>query len=444
MSPDSFPSSAAISGTSGAHHLEALADILHPNRRTLGLVVGLHLLENALQALALLVAALGLRLTLPYGPLWAVVAFFFAWNLLAAHRTWRADPDEDLAGAFSWQLGVAIGVLTALLYFSGGATSPFVSLYLLPLVIGALCLSAPRAALLGLFAATGYTALLFYHVPLQAQHMGGAHAMGFHVIGMWINFLVSAVIITGVVSLLATAARARAEALARLREAHLRDRHVIAIGGMAASAAHALSTPLSTVAVVLDELAEDGGLAPEQHDSLALARAQIEQCRARLGDILAAGGHKRLSAADCADLHAALDDTLATWRLQHPDMRLQVHNGLPRAPALLPPFFADGIGTLLDNAAEANRSRARTGLSLRAESEDGILRLELTDEGGGPAPALDALPVESRKAGRSGTGLTILASNLRRTGGILRFAEHEEGCTASLHLPLPQQQGQPD
>ena len=425
-------------GRDGAARADTrFTDIMRPNRRMLMIVIALHVVQNLMQALALLVAQHALDIALPYASLWLIVAVFALWNAAAAHRALRASPEDDLDTVFTWQLVINIGVLSALLYFSGGATSPFVSLYLVPLVIAALCLPLQRTALIGLCCVGCYTALLFFYVPLQAQNMAGGHSLGFHVIGMWLNFLVSASVITGVISLLAEAARNRARALAALRESHLRDSHVVAIGGMAASAAHALSTPLSTVAVVLDELADDAPLDESQCDSLRLAQAQIHQCRDRLSDILAAGGQGRATMADSDNLHDTVGRMLQQWSLLHPDMTLRIDNALPERSATLQPFLADGITTLLDNAAEANAARQSTEIRLSASLQDDALLLELSDAGGGPAPAPGADPVDSNKPGRSGTGLMILRSNLDRVGGRLSFSEHAAGCVASLSLPLP-------
>lgn len=104
---------------------------------------------------------------------------------------------------------------------------------------------------------------------LVARHMHGEYALSFHVVGMWLNFLVSTSIITFALSFLAEATRQRGQAVSNLREAQLRNSHVVAIGGMAASAAHALSTLLSTVAVILDEFSDDTSPEDTQRNDLA-------------------------------------------------------------------------------------------------------------------------------------------------------------------------------
>ena len=62
-----------------------------------------------------------------------------------------------------------IGALTALLYFFGGSTNPFVTFYLIPLSIAAAMLPARYTwTLVGVTLAC-YSALLFSYVPLPSE-----------------------------------------------------------------------------------------------------------------------------------------------------------------------------------------------------------------------------------------------------------------------------------
>ena len=92
-------------------------------------------------------------------------------------------------------------------------------------------------------------------------------------------------------SLLVRQSRVRAEELTRLREQAIRNEQVVTMGSIAATAAHSISTPLSTVGLLLDELAEELSDV-ERRENVDLARQQIEYCRGHLTDLrrLAASG----------------------------------------------------------------------------------------------------------------------------------------------------------
>src|SRR3990172_10715697 len=89
----------------------------------------------------------------------------FPYTTLFRSRPWPV-PDVEIFG----QLLLDVVVLTALLYFSGGATNPFVTLYLLPLAITAAALPGPPTWLMAGITAVCYSALLFYYVPLPESH----------------------------------------------------------------------------------------------------------------------------------------------------------------------------------------------------------------------------------------------------------------------------------
>jgi signal transduction histidine kinase len=134
--------------------------------------------------------------------------------------------------------------------------------------------------------------LFYFHVPLQSLHV--AHDFGLHLFGMWVNFLMSALIIAWLVARMARAIRTRDAEIARQREDALRNERIVALGTLAAGAAHELSTPLSTMAVVLGEMAHDhrasdGALSRD----IAALRTQVDVCKHTITRMVAAAGQAR-------------------------------------------------------------------------------------------------------------------------------------------------------
>ena len=76
--------------------------------------------------------------------------------------TWQLA--KRVTEASSWlvftQLLVDLAALTAIFYFSGGATNPFVSMYLLPLAMGAVLLAQQWVWFLTLIAVAVYSLLI--------------------------------------------------------------------------------------------------------------------------------------------------------------------------------------------------------------------------------------------------------------------------------------------
>ena len=130
------------------------------------------------------------------------------------------------------------------------------------------------------------------------------------------------------------------------------------MGSIAATAAHSISTPLSTVGLLLDELAEELSDV-ERRENVDLARQQIEYCRGHLTDLLAVGGIRRLSEARREPLRPFLDALLNQWLTTRPEVRLKksLEPSVDGVSAVLDPTLQNSIVNLLNNAADANAER---------------------------------------------------------------------------------------
>jgi two-component system sensor histidine kinase RegB len=110
-----------------------------------------------------------------------------------------------------------------------------------------------------------------------------------HLIGMWVIFLVSAILISVFITRMATAIQARETNLAQARETALRNEQLVAIGTLAAGTAHALGTPLSTMAVLLNELDKQDAEELKQGDikeDISLLRQQVTRCKHSLTQLI--------------------------------------------------------------------------------------------------------------------------------------------------------------
>jgi two-component system sensor histidine kinase RegB len=91
------------------------------------------------QSVAVLVCALWLRLAIPLLPLLACIGLLAVFSVLAAWRLGRPWPIGE--GETIAHIGVDTLVLGVLLYFTGGASNPFVTLLLVPIALSAATLS---------------------------------------------------------------------------------------------------------------------------------------------------------------------------------------------------------------------------------------------------------------------------------------------------------------
>src|SRR5690606_5688492 len=164
-------------------------------------------------------------------------------------------------------------LLTAMLYLAGGATNPFVSWYLVPIAIAAATLPIRSTALLTGLCLLAYPVLMTSYLPLailspqqevlalhdmaggelshpqHAMHLAMDSGVNWHLAGMWLNFGLSALLITWFVTRMAAELRHQQAELAAIREQHLRDAQLLGIVTLAAGTVHELATRLSTMAI---------------------------------------------------------------------------------------------------------------------------------------------------------------------------------------------------
>ncbi len=378
----------------------------------------------------------GVEIALPWRPLLLTTAVLASWNLITWLRLksrWPATEPEVMA-----HLLLDAAALTVLLYFAGGAANPFVSLYLVPLAIAAAVLPARYAWIVAAACIAAYTLLLYTHQPLPHLH---GDDFSLHVFGMWLNFILSGVLIAGFVTAMAAGVRARDRALSSAREQALRNEQILALGTLAAGTAHELSTPLATMLVTVGELERDSR-DPTLRADLALLREQIALCKQKLSALLSAHGYARREPLSRQPLRDWLDEIAAQWRLLRPQYEPKLEYVEPFANLSIIPdaALAQTIGNLLDNAADASRNNDSRYVGLRATVAADWLRLDIEDAGPGLNDAQRAQAgrlIFTTKAQGFGLGLVLSNAALARVGGELTLAARDTGgVRARMQIPL--------
>ena len=421
-------------------------------------------------------------------PMTGTVLFLALVNLVT---WWRLSLDYPVSHPeLFFQLALDVNALTVLLYFGGGSTNPFVSLYLLPLVLSAAIL--PRRYTWGMAALTVacYSLLMVWYVPLP---MGNAHAQhltapaattpvdepaamqmdhsqhtapqtdaispGYcrtepaanpaetarsesvaplddafntHVLGMWLGFVISAAVIAYFAVEMAAAVRLRDAQLNRVREENLRNERIVSLGTLAASAAHELGTPLSTMAVVVGEMRDDCR-APEQQENLTLLDDQVKNCKRILDTLI----RHAQEAPETQDITRFVSGVLNEWQLLRPAVHYRYHvSGTPPAPQLsTDPALRAALLNLLNNAADA--SPDGMDILLRWNNEEAVL--EIRDHGPGltsdAAARAGSAFFTTKEEGR-GLGLFLANATLEHLGGSVRlFNRDGGGATTEVVLP---------
>jgi two-component system sensor histidine kinase RegB len=288
---------------------------------------------------------------------------------------------------------------------------------------------------------------LFYYLPLQvisphdvsSQGMAGhAHhqdtGISLHVLGMWLNFGISALLITHFVATIAATVRRQREDINRLREQQLMDENILAVATLAAGTAHELGTPLSSLSVLLNDMQQDHHSNPALAADLQLMAGQVARCQQSLRQLSdTARGHqdgseRRLPVA------TLVERLVRDWQVLRPEAQaaFTITAG-PAVDALLPLTVEQAIINVLNNAADAGET-----LRVMVRWSQHELVVEIEDDG----PGISEQILEQRqrvKASETGMGLGLMLSHasLERVGGVLSLQARTGGGTLTrIVLPL--------
>jgi len=266
-------------------------------------------------------------------------------------------------------------------------------------------------------------------VPQFTQHYG-AETVNLHVLGMWLNFALSAGLVAIFIYKMAHALRSREQALSRTREAALRNEQVLAVATQAAGTAHELGTPLSTMAVLLSEMREDSRDNEPLRQDIDLLRQQVELCKSRLRHLVESADRRRMAEPERRDARDWLSGVVQRWLVLRPDVshRLAVAEQRGTPWLTVDATLDQALTNLLNNAADANPNDIHISLDWNTDA----VTIDIRDHGPGVAMAIaDQLgeTFVSTKSKGLGIGLFLTHATINRFGGGVSLYNHPEGGT---------------
>ncbi|MEN2785981.1 ATP-binding protein [Sphingomonas qilianensis] len=373
---------------------------------------------------------------LPLVPMLGVLAALVALNIasIGLLRQARAITNAEL---FIGML-LDVAALSAQLYFSGGATNPFVSLFLLQVVLGAVLLDLWSSWLLVLASSIAFAFLTALYRPILLPPEIPGDLFALHIQGMWVCFALVAVLLVMFVTRINGNLRAQDAHLAEIGRQAVEEEHIVRIGMLASGAAHELGTPLSSLSVILGDWRRNKTIArnPDLVRDVEEMQAEIQRCKAIVTSILLSSGDARGEQSAATTVRTLLDRVIADWCVARDFTNAVYADHFGRdVPIASDVVLQQAVFNLLDNAAEVSAA-----IHIRLARENDALVLSVRDEGPGfAAEQLANLgkPYNSSKPdlGR-GLGLFLVGNVARTLGGTLGARNLAKGAEVTLRLPL--------
>lgn len=399
-------------------------------------VAWLRLCAIAGQSIAVLFCAFWMRIPLPLLPLLMGIGVLAVFAALASWRLGQPQPLRE------WEAIVHVAVDTLvlgyLLYCTGGASNPFITLLLMPIALSAAALSARGVLIIATLTGIAYLLLLNFYIPLEIGQTQFGH-LSLTVTGMGVNFVITAVLLGFFINRLAHSVRLQQREVQRVRERALRDEGILAIATQAAGAAHELNTPLSTMRTLLPELRREYAADAMLAEDLDLLQSQVERCRTILREMVAFGKAQLSQEPERLSLADFIHGCLERFQLLRPEAELTLSMDAELAKLMLrsPPGLRHALLNLLNNAVDASALNASDAVSFTIQREGGWLAFIVGDRGPGFNSDFEQVTLgNSGKQSGLGIGLALAEATAERLQGELFTASTSAGAEMRLRLPL--------
>lgn len=413
--------------------VSAAADAGH---RNMHLLIQLRWIAVGGQLITIAVANLILEIKLPLAPLLVVPALLVVINLASLLYLRRRTGVTNLEVAAALLIDVA--ALAWQLHHSGGLENPFALLFLLQVVIGAMLLESRLSWTIVIAALLALASLTLGPEPLLLPPRFAANPMALYLFGSLICFMLIAVLLVAFVTRISRNLREADAALAAIRQHAAEEDHIVRMGLLASGAAHELGTPMSTMSVILGDLARHPSVTREQdlQTDVSEMQAALHRCKLIVRGILTSAGEVRGEAPSVTTVRSFLADVTADWR-DRTASEIRLHDEFGEDVTIVSdPALRQVIGNVIENSLDMSPG----GLAIHARRGGGAMILDVLDEGPGfTADMLENFgrPYATTK-GRAGggLGLFLVVNVLRKLGGTVEVANRSEG-GARVRLTIP-------
>lgn len=381
----------------------------------------------------------GLKADLQINMVGATLGIMALINLVTCARLFSHWPVTETE--FFTQLTADVSLYGALLFYMGGATNPFIFLLLIPLVIASTILSKGYVWFISIIVITVYSSLLTTYYPLINFSNSHQHRIielfDIQIIAMWINFLLTALVVTYFIVGMRQSIQMRQDKLEQQRERCLQDQQLLSLATMAAGTAHELGTPLSTIQVVLSEIKYQYADRPDLLENLNLIQQQTEICAQGLKKMTQSVQQEQAS-TKILPAPEIIAQVVEQQKIQRPTVTCNINLiGIGSPPKLnCSTSLKQSILNLLNNAADASPK----DINIEIDWDQQTVFFRIHDQG--PGISLEqsdnlGKPFITTKGKGLGIGLFLTTTTLARYEGDVRLYNHPKGGTLTeVTLPI--------
>ncbi|PKM18505.1 MAG: hypothetical protein CVV11_14450 [Gammaproteobacteria bacterium HGW-Gammaproteobacteria-15] len=363
-----------------------------------------------------------------------------------------AGAQSHLARIYAISCCLDVLLLGCLLLLSGGVSNGLVALLLLPVAVAAVMLPGRVCYVIAMLAIMAYSLLLLIgdltipdldQLLHQAEHAQHSHmhssdagsAFNQHMLQMWWAFALSAILISWFINAQANLIRLKSRKISELQQQQVRHEQMLALATFAANAAHDLASPIQTMNLLCDEIADDNS-----SPALTDLRLQLNRCQQIVQQLRQDAGSLRRDDALLA-LLVLTEQHIDRWLNSRPDIGLAIDKSITAADFTLADSqgFGAALINILDNAADASVANGCAELKVAIALQDSGFSISIYDFGEGLSDnrlaELGKLPQQSEQG--LGIGQFLANVSIERLGGTVRRRNLDNGTLTRIDIPRP-------
>ncbi len=395
-------------------------------------------IAGIVQILIIIIATRVLLIRLPIIPLLSIISFMAAVNFITWFRLSARRNCGELE--FLLQLLLDITSFSFIIYFSGGASNPFVGLYILYITISAIVKNPISTWFITLYSISWYTLLMFYYIPIISPDIKLIFGMDPMVMGMWFRFVINTLFVSYFVLGMGLSIRDRDRIIVKRREEELNNQHLATLGLFASGTAHELATPLASLNLLVDSLKSSRELciSKDALNDINLMKSQIDRCRSLLDQILLSSGNKFAQSGIKTTVNDYLEKIINSFSNYRSNIVFdyEITTSHDNPTIFEDHMLIQAIVALLNNAADASPDYVHIDASWNHR----IIKIRIIDHGAGiPNKVIGNLDRKglTTKLDGHGLGLYLANSAIKRLDGHLNISRiSPRGTQIMIEIPL--------
>lgn len=422
----------------------------------------LFLLRNvaiAGQLLSVTIAYWGFNLGIAVKPMLVVIGLLALVNVFTVYRL-KSKADGLTLGRHEVfiQLLIDVLALSILIYFSGGISNPFIGFFILQVVIAAILLEPIYTWLIVAITGFAYLILSYFSYDVaglnhgtlshntmtmnghagHAGHQMSESPFNLHLHGMFLGYVIVAVLVAFFVVRMANNLRERDQEIYRIQQQAYSETEIMKLGMLAAGAAHELGTPLNAIQLATDELKASLEDNADVQPTLNLLSRQVSRCCQSVNDLMTVVRQPRAMSASEVEINQFLETLSESWSHLNPTKELKCQlDETKDLKVVADKLLSQSIINLLDNAARVS-DKAIQLISRRTAKK---VEIVVQDSGPGMPEHVQRklknhMPVTDEQ-GNVRLGLFLVNTLVQRIGGALSFTTSSTGeSQVVLSIPL--------